>query len=112
MSLEKILPFETAPAVLDKLRAEGKKIVQCHGTFDLLHPGHIHHLEEARALGDLLVVTVTAEKFVNKGPGRPFFNDELRATSLAALVCVDYVVVVPFPAAVEAIECVKPAIYC
>jgi rfaE bifunctional protein nucleotidyltransferase chain/domain len=94
------------------LRAQGKRLVQCHGTFDLLHPGHIHHLEEARALGDLLVVTVTAEKYVNKGPGRPFFNDELRAKSLAALVCVDHVVVVPHAAAVEAIECVKPAIYC
>ena len=112
MSLEKILRFETAPAVFDQLRAQGKKIVQCHGTFDLLHPGHIHHLEEARALGDLLIVTVTAEKHVNKGPGRPFFNDELRARSLAALVCVDHVVVVPYAAAVEAIECVKPAIYC
>lgn len=112
MSLEKILPFETAPAVFDQLRIQGKKIVQCHGTFDLLHPGHIHHLEEARARGDLLVVTVTAERHVNKGPGRPFFNDELRARSLAALVCIDYVVIVPFPAAVEAIECVQPAIYC
>lgn len=112
MSPEKILPFETAPAVFDKLRAEGKKIVQCHGTFDLLHPGHIHHLEEARALGDLLVVTVTAEKHVNKGPGRPFFNDYLRGKSLAALVCVDHVVVVPYAAAVEAINCVQPAIYC
>jgi rfaE bifunctional protein nucleotidyltransferase chain/domain len=109
---EKILPFETAPGVFDQLRAQGKKLVQCHGTFDLLHPGHIHHLEEARALGDALVVTVTAEKYVNKGPGRPFFNDDLRAKSLAALVCVDHVVVVPHAAAVEAIECVKPAIYC
>lgn len=112
MSLEKILPFETAPAVFDQLRAQGKRIVQCHGTFDLLHPGHIHHLEEARALGDLLVVTVTGEKYVNKGPGRPFFNDDLRTRSLAALVCVDHVVVVPHLAAVEAIQCVKPAIYC
>jgi rfaE bifunctional protein nucleotidyltransferase chain/domain len=110
--VQKILPFETAAAVFDELRAQGKRLVQCHGTFDLLHPGHIHHLEEARALGDLLVVTVTAEKFVNKGPGRPFFNDELRARSLAALVCVDHIVIVPHAAAVEAIECVKPAIYC
>jgi rfaE bifunctional protein nucleotidyltransferase chain/domain len=112
VSLEKILPFETASAVFEQFRAAGKRVVQCHGTFDLLHPGHIHHLEEARALGDLLVVSVTAEKYVNKGPGRPFFNDELRAKSLAALVCVDHVVLVPFPAAVEAIRCVKPAVYC
>ncbi len=112
MPHEKVIPFETAASVFDKLRTRGKKIVQCHGTFDLLHPGHIYHLEEARGMGDVLVVTVTAEKFVNKGPGRPFFNDPLRAKSLAALACVDYIVLIPHPAAVEAIDCVKPAIYC
>ena len=112
MAKSKILPFNSAPAFFDKLRTAGKTIVQCHGTFDLLHPGHVHHLEEARELGDLLVVTVTGEKFVNKGPGRPFFNDQLRTRSLAALACVNYVVVVPHTTAVEAIECVKPAIYC
>ena len=112
MARTKILPFEKASALLGRLRKRGKKIVQCHGTFDLVHPGHVHHLEEARELGDLLVVTVTSEKFVNKGPGRPFFNDQLRARSLAALSCVDYVVLVPHAAAVEAIDTVKPDIYC
>ena len=112
MNIEKILNFHTASRVFDALRAGGKKIVQCHGTFDLVHPGHIYHLEEAKALGDILVVTVTGEKFVNKGPGRPFFNDSLRAKSLAAISCVDYVVIVPHEAAVEAIDCVKPDIYC
>lgn len=109
---DKVLSFEGASAVIAEQRAAGKVIVQCHGTFDLLHPGHVYHLQEARALGDLLVITVTAEAFVNKGPGRPYFNDQLRAHSLAALSCVDYVVVVPFAAATEAIRCVRPAIYC
>ena len=95
-----------------KLRAEGRRIVQCHGTFDLLHPGHIIHFEEAKALGDVLVVTVTGETHVNKGPGRPYFNDEMRAKWIAALECVDHVVVIPFAAAVEAIQCVIPDIYC
>ncbi len=108
----KQLNFNEAGAFFDNLRAEGKKIVQCHGTFDLIHPGHIYHFEEAKALGDILVVTVTGEKFVNKGPGRPYFNDKMRSKNLAALECVDYVVVVPYPAAVEAIECVRPDIYC
>ena len=108
----KILSFDEAPEVCRRLRAEGKKLVQCHGTFDLIHPGHIVHFEEARALGDVLVVTVTAEAFVNKGPGRPYFNDALRLKSLAALEPVDYVVLVPYPAAVEAIECVRPDVYC
>ncbi|PTY04054.1 cytidyltransferase [Verrucomicrobia bacterium LW23] len=108
----KLLPFEEASAIFRQLRGEGLRVVQCHGTFDLVHPGHIFHLEEARALGDVLVVTITGEKYVNKGPGRPYFSDKLRAKSLAALACVDYVVVIPFRAAVEAIECVQPDIYC
>ncbi len=109
---EKILSFESAPASIQALKGQGKRIVQCHGTFDLIHPGHIVHFEEARALGDVLVVTLTSEKFVNKGPGRPFFDDELRSKSLAALECVDYVIIIPYAAAVEAIECVQPDYYC
>lgn len=108
----KIIPFNEAAALFAKLRKQGGKIVQCHGTFDLLHPGHIVHFEESKLLGDILAVTVTAAKYVNKGPGRPFFSDELRLRSIAALECVDYVVLIPHPAAVEAIECVKPHFYC
>jgi rfaE bifunctional protein nucleotidyltransferase chain/domain len=112
MAAPKILSFDEAPAIMQELRAQGRKIVQCHGTFDLVHPGHVCHLQEAHDLGDILVVTVTAAKHVNKGPGRPYFDDQTRARSLAALTCVDYVVLTPFPAAVEAIECIRPDIYC
>jgi len=112
LSAGKKILFDDAERVFAKLKKEGKKIVQCHGTFDLIHPGHIIHFEEAKALGDILVVTITGEKYVNKGPGRPYFNDELRVKYLLSLACVDYVVVVPFPAACEAIECVGPHIYC
>ena len=112
MFAHKIIPFDEASKLFYRLRQEGRKIVQCHGTFDLVHPGHIYHLEEARALGNTLVITITGENYVNKGPGRPYFNDAIRAKSLAALESVDYVVVVPFPAAIEAIECIKPHIYC
>lgn len=112
MAHHKVIPFEKAAVHFSKLRIAGKKLVHCHGTFDMVHPGHIVHFEEARALGDVLVVTITAETFVNKGPGRPYFNDALRSRWLAALACVDYVVVIPFAAAVEAIECVHAQIYC
>jgi rfaE bifunctional protein nucleotidyltransferase chain/domain len=112
MTSAKILPYDKAAAVFDEARRQGLRIVQCHGTFDLVHPGHIVHLEEARSLGDLLVVTVTDEAHVNKGPGRPCFNDELRTRTLAALECVDHVVLIPFTAAVEAIRLVKPHLYC
>jgi rfaE bifunctional protein nucleotidyltransferase chain/domain len=108
----KILRFEEAAAVFDSLRAEGRRLVQCHGTFDLVHPGHVIHLQEAKSLGDVLVVTVTDERNVNKGPGRPAFGDDLRARMLAALECVDYVVLIPYPAAVEAIRLVRPHVYC
>ena len=108
----KILPFSNAAAVLRKLRRQGSKLVQCHGTFDLLHPGHVIHFEEAKKLGTVLVVTITAAPHVNKGPGRPFFNDGLRAKALEALEVVDHVVVIPHPTAVEAIELVRPHIYC
>lgn len=112
MPAGKIISFEHAPAFFKTLRARGRRLVQSHGIFDLIHPGHILHLEEARELGDALVVTLTADKFVNKGPGRPYFNEQLRLRSLAALSCVDYVVLVPCTGAVEAIECVRPDIYC
>lgn len=108
----KIIAFDQAAALCASLRAKGKVLVQCHGTFDLIHPGHVVHFEEAKALGDILVVTITGEKFVNKGPGRPYFNDQLRSRWLAALECVDYVVIIPHAAAVEAIRCVRPRYYC
>ncbi len=108
----KILTFPRATATFRELRRKGRKLVQCHGTFDLVHPGHVIHFEEAKKLGDVLVVTLTAASHVNKGPGRPFFNDALRAKALAALEVVDYVVVVPHAAAVEAIELVRPHFYC
>ncbi len=93
------------------LRAKGKKIVHCHGVFDLLHIGHIKHLEAARKLGDALVVTLTPDRFVNKGPHRPAFPERLRAEALASLVCVDYVAINEWPTAVETIQKLRPDMY-
>mgnify|MGYP001476797654 CR=1 FL=1 len=59
---------------LAKKHLKNKKITLCHGVFDLLHVGHIKYLKEAKKSGDVLVVSVTEDKFVNKGIGRPFFN--------------------------------------
>ena len=58
-------------------KSQGKKIILCHGVFDLLHIGHIKHFEEAKKMGDILVVTITPDQFVNKGPGRPAFNTSI-----------------------------------
>jgi rfaE bifunctional protein nucleotidyltransferase chain/domain len=108
---DKVRSIEELSAIADHHRATGSSVVQAHGTFDLLHLGHVRHLEAARKLGDVLVVTVTADRFVNKGPGRPVFNEALRAEMLAALEYVDWVAINPSPDAVSAIATIKPAIY-
>lgn len=109
-SHEKILPLEELAARLDDSRGE-KTVVHCHGVFDLLHVGHLRYLREAATLGDLLVVTVTPDKYVNKGPHRPVFTGDLRAEALAALDCVDFVAINNWPTAVETIHLLKPAFY-
>lgn len=95
----------------ETLRAGGKTITLCHGVFDLLHPGHVRHLQAAKREGDVLVVTITADQFVNKGPGRPAFNQGLRAETLAALECVDFVSISEAPTAVEVIGKLRPDVY-
>jgi rfaE bifunctional protein nucleotidyltransferase chain/domain len=107
----KIKSLDELARLLERERARGRCVVQCHGVFDLLHPGHIRHLEAARREGDLLVVTITADRFVNKGPGRPVFNQRLRAESVAALVPVDYVAITDSPTSVDAIRALQPAVY-
>jgi len=87
----KIVPLDELAQIVSQLKAEGKKVVHCHGVFDLLHPGHILHFQAARGLGDILVVTITRDAYVDKGPGRPVFKERLRAESLAALEVIDYV---------------------
>ena len=85
--------------------------VQAHGCFDLLHLGHIRHLQAARAAGDRLIVTVTPDRFVNKGPGRPAFSAAQRAEALRALSCVDDVRITDSPTAADAIREIKPAVF-
>ncbi len=107
----KIKSLPDLAATLAGLRAEQKKIVHCHGVFDLLHVGHLRYFEEAKALGDVLVVTLTTDRHVNKGPHRPAFKEQLRAEVLAGLACVDFVAINPAPTAVEAIAQLKPDVY-
>ncbi|MCM8820152.1 MAG: PfkB family carbohydrate kinase [Candidatus Omnitrophica bacterium] len=107
----KIKTIDELAKILENFRRQGKKIVHCHGVFDLLHPGHIKHLEAAKKKGDILVVTVTKDEYVNKGPGRPIFNERLRAESLASLECVDFVAINLWQSAVETIKKLKPHFY-
>jgi rfaE bifunctional protein nucleotidyltransferase chain/domain len=109
--LQKVCGVEELGRLVEEAKALGKKVVHAHGVFDLIHPGHIRHLETARRFGDMLVVTITPDHFVNKGPGRPYFPQALRAEALAALACIDYVAVNEWSTAVETIGVVRPDIY-
>ena len=111
MSESKIQPLAVIAARLQAARRAGQKVAQCHGCFDLLHIGHIRHLQSARRMGDVLVVTVTSDRYVNKGPGRPAFPERVRAEALAALDCVDFVAIDQSPTAVEAIGVLQPDYY-
>lgn len=96
---------------LELARAENKKIVHCHGVFDLLHVGHIRHFKKAKELGDILIVTITPDRFVGKGPHRPAFGEDLRAEAVAALDCVDYVAINKWPLAANTIRLLRPHFY-
>lgn len=94
-----------------KLKEEQKKVILCHGVFDLIHPGHIMHFEQAKNMGDVLVVSVTSEKYVRKGPGRPYFNDELRMKFLESIKYIDYVMLSEGYTVDDIVETVEPDIY-
>lgn len=106
-----IINLDELADVIKIQKTAGNKVVHCHGVFDLIHVGHIRHLEEARSKGDFLAVTITPDRYVNKGPDRPVFDENLRAEVLASLACVDYVAINRWPAAVETIELLSPDVY-
>ena len=109
---KKIVSIENLKKIVSKLKAKRKKIVLCHGVFDLLHIGHIKHFKEAKNLGDILVVTLTPDRFVNKGPNKPAFDEKLRLEAIAALDVVDFVALNISPTAVVPIQKLIPDIYC
>jgi rfaE bifunctional protein nucleotidyltransferase chain/domain len=97
----------------ERLRAEGKRIVFTNGCFDILHVGHLRYLQQARALGDVLVVGLNTDAGVRrlKGPSRPIVPDEERAELLAGLECVDYVTLFDEPTPVETIAALRPHLH-
>ncbi|MDQ2105850.1 PfkB family carbohydrate kinase [Azospirillum isscasi] len=110
-SRQKVRTLDEAAAVAEQARREGRRVALAHGVFDLLHLGHVRHLEEARSHGDVLIVTVTADAYVNKGPGRPVFSEQLRAQMVAALEHVDAVAVNHAPTAVDVLHAIRPDVY-
>ena len=96
---------------IQPLKAKKLKVVLCHGCFDLMHPGHIKYFQAAKQMGDILIATITPDKFVDKGPGRPVFNQQLRSESIAALECVDFVAVNQWPTAENTLRLLEPNYY-
>lgn len=107
----KILELDELAKKIRDLKSEGKKIVHCHGCFDLMHIGHIKYFQASKKMGDVLIVTLTPDIFVDKGPDRPVFNQDLRTESIAALECVDYVAINKWPTAEDTLRLLRPDIY-
>jgi len=107
----KIKDLNDLAKIVTQERAKKRKIVHCHGVFDLLHIGHIRYFEQARQMGDVLIVTLTPDKYVDKGPTRPAFSEKLRAEALASLNYIDYVAINLWPTAEETLRLLKPDIY-
>ena len=107
----KIKTIDELAKIISSCRAEGKKVVHCHGVFDLLHIWHIRYFEQARKLGDVLVVTVTPDRFVDKGPHRQAFPENLRVEGLASLGVVDYAAINQWPTAEETLRILRPDFY-
>ena len=87
----KIKTIEELGEIARAAQAQGRTVALCHGVFDLVHLGHVRHIQAARNEGDVVIVTITADRYVNKGPGRPIFPENMRAEMLASLASVDWV---------------------
>jgi rfaE bifunctional protein nucleotidyltransferase chain/domain len=109
----KIIDAERAATISKELRDKGRRLVFTNGCFDLLHLGHVRYLEAARALGDALIVAINGDESVRelKGGGRPLNGEADRAELIAALECVNFVVIFPAVRATALLEKVRPAIY-
>src|SRR5260370_7721001 len=109
----KILSRDGLAVEVRRWQARGDRGVFTNGCFDLLHLGHVRYLQEARALGDFLVLGLNSDKSTRllKGPGRPLVPEYERAEILAALICIDYVSIFSEPTASPLVSVLHPAIY-
>lgn len=108
----KVVRLDRLPDVAADHRAAGRRLVLGHGCFDIVHPGHVRYLQWAKGVGDVLVVSLTGDDGIEKQDGtRPHVPQELRAENLAALECVDQVVIVEDPTALPVIDALRPDVY-
>ncbi len=111
--VSKLVELEEAVARAKQLRRAGRRLVFTNGCFDLFHPGHISHLQQARDLGEALFVAINSDRSARelKGPDRPVYNEGQRALVLSALECVDAVIIFDELNAVSLIEKLHPDVY-
>jgi rfaE bifunctional protein nucleotidyltransferase chain/domain len=109
-----VIPRKDLAALGERLRREGRRIAFANGCFDLLHVGHVRYLQGAREQGDVLVVGINSDRSVTalKGPGRPVFSAEARCELVAALECVDYVLVFDQLNAESVLRELRPDVHC
>jgi len=107
----KVVRLERLAQVVRELQKAKQTVAMCHGCFDILHSGHLRHFEAARAMADALVVTVTPDRFVNKGPNRPVFPENERAELVAGLRVVNWVSINRWESAVETIRLIRPNLF-
>ena len=104
---KKIIDFDKAAKLFKKIKLN-KKIIHCHGVFDLVHPGHIRHLSYCKSKADILIVSITPDRFIKKGIYRPLVPEKIRANNLSVLELVDYVIIDKFKHPYNIINKVKP----
>ena len=107
----KIIKINQLKKLIKKLKSQKKKIVHCHGVFDILHIGHAKHFKKAKELGDVLIVTITSDKYVKKGLDRPFFSHDLRLELLSELIPIDYLCLSDYEDSLKMIQSIKPNYY-
>ena len=113
MSLEKLKSPPELAVLCAQLAARGRKLVFTNGCFDLLHAGHVRYLQQARSLGDALLVALNGDASVRalKGPSRPLNGEHDRAEVLAALACVDYVTIFHAERVTDLVRIIRPHVY-
>src|SRR3989338_7741423 len=111
--MSKIKNIQELKGIVIELRAKGKKIVTTNGVFDILHIGHIRYLQEAKKLGNILIVAVNSDSSTKKlkGPKRPLNNENDRAEALAALECVDFVTIFNEENPIKILGIIKPNVH-
>ena len=114
LSNPKLMSLDQAVAWREKCRAARRRVVLTNGVFDLLHTGHLYYLQQARALGDALIIALNGDASVRtlKGPSRPVQTEEQRAYALGALSCVDAVTIFQQARLTAEIRALKPDVYC